>query len=166
MKRGAPMKRTEFKRSRREGPALDKGEHPRAKEAKPAKERECICGAKFIPRRMEHVVCSPRCLIRKRKEDAKAERESFKARKEKLKTVTEWEGDCLRIVQKIARIRDRNDGCISCHVGPNYQGRWNGSHFAASAPARTPSSTCGTSTRPAPSATCTKGGTASSTGRA
>jgi hypothetical protein len=78
---------------------------------------------------MEHVVCSPRCLIRKRKEDAKAERESFKARKEKLKTITEWEHECKDIVQKIARIRDRADGCISCHMGPDYAGQWHGSHF-------------------------------------
>jgi hypothetical protein len=32
-------------------------------------------------------------------------------------------------VQKIARIRDRHDGCISCHMGANYSGMWHGSHF-------------------------------------
>jgi hypothetical protein len=32
-------------------------------------------------------------------------------------------------VQKIARIRDRNDGCISCHLPSTWGGQWHGSHF-------------------------------------
>lgn len=59
----------------------------------------------------------------------KVERTRTKARKDKLKTVTAWEDECRRIVQKIARIRDRDDGCISCHMGTNYGGRWHGSHY-------------------------------------
>lgn len=43
--------------------------------------------------------------------------------------VSEIEEECRRIVQKIARIRDRNDGCISCHMGTNYGGQWHGSHY-------------------------------------
>jgi hypothetical protein len=49
--------------------------------------------------------------------------------KEALKPVSKWEDECRQIVQKIARIRDRHDGCISCHMGPNYDGRWHGSHY-------------------------------------
>lgn len=60
---------------------------------------------------------------------AREERESFKGRKEKIKPVSEWEDECRKIVQKIARIRDRHDGCISCHMGPNYGGQWHGSHY-------------------------------------
>lgn len=58
----------------------------------------------------------------------KEKRETKKAL-EKFKTPTQWEEECRKIVQEIARLRDRHDGCISCHVGPNYGGRWNGSHF-------------------------------------
>lgn len=97
-----------------------------------AKERQCTgpnCERMFAPRTSQHSVCSPRCEIAKRKAAAKAERESDKARAEKLKTITEWEQECKAIVQKIARIRDRHDGCISCHMGPHYTGRWQGSHF-------------------------------------
>jgi hypothetical protein len=64
-----------------------------------------------------------------RRAKAKVERAEIRKRKEKLKKVSEWEEECRRIVQKIARIRDRNDGCISCHMGPNYQGMWHGSHY-------------------------------------
>lgn len=60
---------------------------------------------------------------------AKVERAEIRLRKDALKTIGELTEECRRIVQKIARIRDRHDGCISCHVGPNYGGIWHGSHF-------------------------------------
>lgn len=95
--------------------------------------RCAMCPREFLPRSSFATCCSQRCAMRKVKADkeSKAAREKaeFKARKEKLKTVTEWEDECKAIVQKIARIRDRHDGCISCHMGPNYGGKWNGSHF-------------------------------------
>jgi hypothetical protein len=53
----------------------------------------------------------------------------IRKRKEALKSLTELTDECKRIVQKMARLRDRHDGCISCHVGPNYGGIWHGSHF-------------------------------------
>ena len=55
-----------------------------------------------------------------------------KADKEKLasfKTPTQLETECREIVQKMARIRDRNDGCISCHMPAHYDGQWHGSHY-------------------------------------
>jgi hypothetical protein len=57
------------------------------------------------------------------------ERAHDRQRREKLKPISEWEDECCRIVQKIARIRDKDDGCISCHMGPNYGGQWHGSHY-------------------------------------
>lgn len=60
---------------------------------------------------------------------AKVEKAKDRQRKEDLKSPTRWEQECREIVQKIARLRDRNDGCISCHMGPNYGGQWHGSHF-------------------------------------
>jgi hypothetical protein len=64
-----------------------------------------------------------------RKAAAKVERAQFKARKEKLKTFSEWEDECRAIVQKIARLRDRHDGCISCPLPATWGGQWHGSHF-------------------------------------
>lgn len=103
-----------------------------ARGATPMKVRQCSgpnCEATFEPRRMEHTVCSPRCLIAKRKADEKAARDGLKTRKAALKTPRQLEQECRRIVQAIARVRDRLDGCISCDKGPNWQGQWHGSHF-------------------------------------
>jgi hypothetical protein len=88
-----------------------------------------MCPTQFWPRSSMHTVCSQRCAMRKQKADKAAEKASDKERKEKLKTRTEWEQECKAIVQKIARLRDRDDGCISCHMGPDYQGQWHGSHY-------------------------------------
>ena len=57
------------------------------------------------------------------------ERAHDRQRREKLKPISEWEDECRRIVQKIARIRDRNDGCISCELPANWNGQWHGSHY-------------------------------------
>jgi 5-methylcytosine-specific restriction endonuclease McrA len=75
------------------------------------------------------VRCAKGYATTQRKAKEKAERDGDWARKEKLKTVSQWEAECRAIVQKIARLRDRADGCISCHMGPDYRGQWHGSHF-------------------------------------
>lgn len=61
----------------------------------------------------------------------KAEKAEIKARKEKAKTISALEEECRKIVQKIARIRDRNDGCISCDKPAHWGGQWHGSHYRA-----------------------------------
>ena len=108
--------------------------------AKPPKPKKCkVCRAAFTPVRPLQKVCTPECgleLARKNKataasKAATAERRADKTKREKLKTVGQLEGECREIVQKIARIRDRHDGCISCHMGPNYGGQWHGSHYRA-----------------------------------
>jgi len=65
----------------------------------------------------------------KEKKAAQVDRKETKARREKQKTPSAHEKECREIVQEIARIRDRNDGCISCHMPANYNGLWHGSHF-------------------------------------
>ena len=57
------------------------------------------------------------------------EKRETRAKLEKFKKPSQWEEECRKIVQEIARLRDRDDGCISCHMGPNYGGQWHGSHF-------------------------------------
>jgi len=108
--------------------------------SKPPKPRKCkSCSVEFMPQRMGQAVCSPVCaldLVRKGKAKteaikAKVERRETRAKLEKLKTISQLEEDCRKIVQKIARIRDRHDGCISCHMGANYGGQWHGSHYRA-----------------------------------
>jgi hypothetical protein len=89
------MKRTEFKRTL-------------------PKERECICGGTFTPRRMEHVVCSPRCLLRKRQADARAERAETKARKEAIKTIAKLIAEAQHQFNAFIRERDRAKGCFVC----------------------------------------------------
>lgn len=97
------------------------------------------CGEKFVPMRSMQSACGVSCAQamaqRKReKESARKEledRRQTRAKREALKTISQLESDCRKIVQKIARIRDRHDGCISCHMGPNYGGQWHGSHYRA-----------------------------------
>jgi hypothetical protein len=94
------------------------------------------CGSSFLPFLPMARACSASCAMKMaraerlaREEAKKLERKQDKARKLALKRPIEWERDCLEIVQKIARLRDRHDGCISCHMGANYGGAWHGSHF-------------------------------------
>lgn len=66
---------------------------------------------------------------KKQRAEAKIDRAHRRQRKAALKNPTKWEQECRAIVQKIARLRDKDDGCISCHMGANYGGNWHGSHF-------------------------------------
>lgn len=102
-----------------------------------SKPRHCdVCKTLYTPARMGQRVCSVPCATKSAKkarkeavEAARVERKQDRARLEKLKKISELETDCRKIVQEIARIRDREDGCISCHLGPNYDGQWHGSHY-------------------------------------
>lgn len=60
---------------------------------------------------------------------AKVDRALTRQRKEALKTISQIEEECRRIVQKIARIRDKDRGCISCDKPANWDGQWHGSHY-------------------------------------
>jgi hypothetical protein len=70
-----------------------------------------------------------KAMEKKLQEARKNERKRDAARKDALKSVSKWEDECRRIVQKIARIRDRHDGCISCHLPATWGGQWHGSHY-------------------------------------
>jgi hypothetical protein len=59
----------------------------------------------------------------------KKDRAEFRERKERAKRTSKWEEECRTIVQAIARIRDKDDGCISCHLPATWGGQWHGSHF-------------------------------------
>jgi len=107
-------------------------------QAKPPKPKTCaVCKTKFTPQRMAAKVCSPFCAMtfarsvtgKAKKIAAVKERKADQEKRETQKTPTKLETECRAIVQKIARIRDRRDGCISCHMPADYSGQWHGSHF-------------------------------------
>lgn len=105
---------------------------------RPAKLKTCRhCKTRFEPARPLQHACGPICAleigrIQTAKKVAKAalkERKETKESLEKLKSRSAWETECRAIVQKLARIRDRNDGCISCNLPATWKGQWHGSHF-------------------------------------
>ncbi len=102
------------------------------------REKPCrVCRQPFTPRRRIQPCCGYSCEVKaataavekKQAKAAKEDRKQTRAQLEALKSISDLEADCRKIVQKIARIRDRNDGCISCHMGPEYRGQWHGSHY-------------------------------------
>lgn len=82
-----------------------------------------------MPARPLQAVCSPRCATRKVKADRAADRVKLKERKAALKPRRQWLDECQAIVNKIARLRDKDDGCISCDKPASWDGQWHGSHF-------------------------------------
>lgn len=126
------MKRTSLNRKKpmQDGPSADRMEHARAEPI--LKVKTCTapkCGREFVPLRPLQNVCSPVCARRKVDAEKKAESARFLERKEHAKPRSKWLAECQAIINKIARLRDKDDGCISCHMGPNYGGQWHGSHF-------------------------------------
>lgn len=106
---------------------------------KPVKCKAPGCGKFFVRFKMEQKACSIPCSIivgritaaKQAERVAREDRKQTKEKLESLKSISRLESDCRDIVQKIARIRDRFDGCISCHMGPDYRGQWHGSHYRA-----------------------------------
>lgn len=107
---------------------------------KPPKPKSCkVCRTSFMPKRPFEVWCSPDCALvifkakqeKKAKAEKAAERKADREKLDKLKPISKLEEECRAIVQRMARIRDKDDGCISCHMGPNYTGIWHGSHYRA-----------------------------------
>lgn len=72
------------------------------------------CGSTFTPQRLMAQVCSPICA--RRLVDAKkaAEKAQIKARKEAIKTYSEWKADAQKAVNEYVRLRDQGKPCISC----------------------------------------------------
>lgn len=78
------------------------------------------CGSSFIPFLSMARVCSPICASRIVKAEKKIkntqERAQFKARKEKLKSWSEWHADAQKAVNAMVRARDAGRPCISCQT--------------------------------------------------
>ena len=88
---------------------------PRQKKCKAASCREW-----FRPQNTLQQVCSPRCALElARAQQAKAERQQLRERKEKLKTRTDWLRDAQKVFNAYIRARDAEKPCISCGAPPS-----------------------------------------------
>ena len=93
----------------------------------------CQCGKYFKPFSSTQVVCRQLCAERKVKADkaAKAaiEKAMTEARVQAAKPRSKWLSECQAIVNKIVRIRDAKQPCVSCDRGPGWDGQWHASHL-------------------------------------
>jgi hypothetical protein len=91
--------------------------------------RKCaVCRTLFLPRSMTHKACAPECaeIVGKEKtakDAAKAQREEkqqTRARKESLKTRTDYMKDAQHAFNRYVRLRDAGRPCICCgrHLQP------------------------------------------------
>ena len=100
------------------------------KTEKPPKQKKCKakgCGVVFSPARPMQCVCSPNCaalLARAKKEQADAkkardQRRQDKAKREKLKTRSDWMKEAQREFNRFIRLRDSGKPCVCCgsHLG-------------------------------------------------
>jgi hypothetical protein len=80
------------------------------------------CGRQFVPVKPMQNVCGPLCAGRKVKADnaakERAERESFKARKEAIKRLPDLAREAQVAFNRWVRQRDATQPCISCGAPP------------------------------------------------
>ena len=111
----------------------------------PKKPRCCrICKSLFQPRKALQNVCSFECEVKlgiimaerskKRREQAEriaevASRKILKLKLENLKTVSQLAKEAEQWINKIARLRDKDEPCISCDRQADWGGQWHASHF-------------------------------------
>lgn len=60
---------------------------------------------------------------------AKAARSQHRKDKERVKSKAKWLAELQTVFNKYIRLRDRNDGCISCDKPSTWQGQWHCSHY-------------------------------------
>jgi len=106
------------------------------------KPKNCrVCKNTFQPMNSLQYACSPKCALtatrekealrvaRELKRSEKAAKRALKARRDSLKSKREWLNDLQRIVNRYVRLRDSQDGCISCDKPSSWAGQWHCSHF-------------------------------------
>jgi hypothetical protein len=85
--------------------------------------RTCkVCRQKYEPARAMQTTCSIPCAIgygrtqlaKKQAKEAKAERAKDNAKRETLKTRSDWLKEAQQAFNKFVRLRDVGKGCISC----------------------------------------------------
>lgn len=73
-----------------------------------------VCNTVFTPQRPMQSVCSPRCAMRKVRQDKAEERQQTKKRKEALKTIPDLIKEAQTAFNAYIRKRDENQPCICC----------------------------------------------------
>jgi hypothetical protein len=91
------------------------------------------CCREFVPARPMQSVCSPRCAKRKVDAAKRAERQSVKARKEKLKRIPDLIREAQTAFNAFIRARDKGKPCICCGRFPEGSaltgGDWDCGHY-------------------------------------
>lgn len=92
------------------------------------------CGCRFEPVRLMQQVCGPVCAGRKVRADKAAERASFKARKEAIKTIADRIREAQTEFNAYIRLRDAGQPCICCGRTTNDRdlitgSRWDAGHY-------------------------------------
>ena len=109
------------------------------------------CGVRFEPRFQQQQWCGDECqdlyvkqtldkLRAKQEQKAKkakankekAERADFRARKEKLKSKSDWKREAQAAFNKFIRLRDKDETCISCGIvgrDGGIGGYWDAGHY-------------------------------------
>lgn len=92
------------------------------------KPRSCpVCRNGFVPSKPLQKVCSPRCAVKKVKQDKAEERAQVKTRKEKALTLSQRRARAQVEVNAYVRLRDAHLPCISC--GRFHEGQWHAGHY-------------------------------------
>ncbi|ARU04737.1 hypothetical protein CCO03_08655 [Comamonas serinivorans] len=92
------------------------------------KPRSCkACSKPFVPTKPMQAVCSPRCAVKKVRQDKAEERAKVKTRKEKALTLSQRRARAQVQVNAYVRLRDADLPCISC--GRFHEGQWHAGHY-------------------------------------
>lgn len=83
---------------------------------KPIKPKKCkICKAYFTPTKPLQQVCQWKCALDfANNQKIKKIKKEVKEAKQKLKSRSDWLKETQVVFNKYIRLRDQNDGCISC----------------------------------------------------
>ena len=93
------------------------------------------CRAKFTPARPFQTWCSPDCALsilkakqdKQVKEKARQERHADKAKRDRLKSRSDWAKEAQAAFNAYIRARDADLPCISC--GRHHTGQWHAGHY-------------------------------------
>ena len=79
------------------------------------KPRPCpVCAKAYVPTKPMQSVCSPRCAVRKVKQENAEERAKVKTRKEAIKTLPQLKAEAQAAFNAFIRARDAGRPCICC----------------------------------------------------
>jgi hypothetical protein len=105
---------------------------------KPVKPKKCkVCKTEFMPFTSTAVVCGFKCAeeyakrSRDRREASLKRTERVKTKKaiEAIQPKSYWLKKAQTVVNRYTRLRDKDEGCVSCDKPSTWQGQWHASHY-------------------------------------